>query len=152
MKEQVVVRELAPGGVWVEGVQASACESCQAKSGCGQQSLKKLGRPVTLWVETNQKLSIGDEVLVELPDGAVAMSALVLYGVPLLGLALGAVIASRFGVADWQTFLAACAGLAAGFAIARGMSERYQEQWQPRLIPPIDASSIPGCFSEPSGK
>lgn len=152
MREQVVVKELAAGGIWVEGVQASACESCQAKSGCGQQSLKKLGRPVTLWVETSQKFSVGEEVSVELPDGAVAMSALVLYGIPLLGLALGAVIASRFDMPDWQTFLGASAGLAVGFAVARGLSERYQEQWQPRLIPPIDSSSVPGCFSELSDK
>lgn len=149
MREQVVVTELGAGGVWVEGVQSSACESCQAKSGCGQQSLKKLGRPVSLWIKTDLRLQVGDQVVVELPDGAVAMSAMVLYGVPLAGLAIGAVIANHFGFADWQAFIGACIGLGAGFFVARVLSERYQERWLPQLVTPT-ASTIPKCFSDSS--
>ena len=150
MKEQVIVTSLADGGVWVEGVQASACQSCQAKSGCGQQSLKKLGRPVSLWVATTRPFKVGDQVLVELPDGAVAISALVLYGIPLFGLALGAMMASAAGLSDWQAFLGSATGLTLGFAVARKLANRYQEQWQPRIAPVV--SSTPGCFSDISAE
>jgi len=134
MKELVKVTSIASGGVWVEGMQSSACSSCQAKSGCGQESLKKLGKPVSLWVPTNKTLRVGEQAMVELPEGAVALSALALYGVPLCGLAGGAVAGQLSGLPEWQVLLAAGIGLGIGFAIAKRLANRYKQQWQPRLV------------------
>jgi len=135
MKERVRVTTIDAQGVWVEGVQASACASCQARSGCGQQALKELGRPVSLWVPiTGHSLQVGDQVMVELPEGAVARSALALYGVPLLGLTAGAALGQWAAWPEWQMLLSAGVGLVVGFVAARMLSERYQHQWQPRLV------------------
>lgn len=135
MKELVRVTSIESGGIWVEGVQSSACSSCQAKSGCGQQSLKQLGRPVSLWIPAvEHSVQVGDQVMVELPEGAVARSALALYGVPLIGLTLGAALGQWAAWPEWQMLLSAGVGLAIGFAVARGLSECYQHQWQPRLV------------------
>ena len=90
-RELVRVTERGKGGIWVEGVQQSACNSCSAKSGCGQHSLSKLGRPVRLWVDTPEQFEIGEIVELTLPQGSLAASAAALYGLPLLGLIAGAV-------------------------------------------------------------
>jgi len=58
-QEIVEVIEQGDGGIWVEAVQRSACNSCNARSGCGQHSMSKLGRPMRLWVNTEQKLQPG---------------------------------------------------------------------------------------------
>ena len=109
-KETVRVTGLGKGGIWVEGIQQSACNSCSAKSGCGQHSLSKLGRPVRLWVDTQDSFEVGEVVELTLPQGSLAASATALYGLPLLGLIIGAVIghqvwgesASNQGAQPWR--------------------------------------------------
>ena len=45
---QEVVQVVGTGddGIWVEGVQQSACGACSARAGCGQHTLSKMGKPV----------------------------------------------------------------------------------------------------------
>lgn len=129
-RETVRITELGKGGVWVEGIQLSACNSCQAKSGCGQHSLSKLGRPVRLWVETLENFQIDDVVELELPQGSLAISAATLYGFPLLGLVLGAIVGNAW-LSETLSLLTGALGLGAGFAAARLLSARYKDQWQP---------------------
>jgi len=144
-QEIVEVIEQGDGGIWVEAVQRSACNSCNARAGCGQHSLSKLGRPMRLWVSTEQPLQPGQQVVLTLPDGSLALSALALYGLPLLGLIGGAVIGQLSGSDGWAG-VAALAGLAGGFALARKLAARYQSQWQPTLKPGCER--IPMIHSE----
>ena len=136
----VVVTELGDGGVWVEGVQKSACNSCNARSGCGQHSLSKLGRPMRLWVESDKNLSVGQEVILSIPSGGLAVSALILYGLPLLTLITGASVGQLFG--DAPAAVGGLAGLAVGFILARNISRRYQDRWQPKLVPGCEQISV----------
>ena len=57
---QEVVQVVGTGddGIWVEGVQQSACGACSARAGCGQHTLSKMGKPVRLWVNTADSVSI----------------------------------------------------------------------------------------------
>ena len=144
-QEIVEVIEQGEGGIWVEAVQRSACNSCNARSGCGQHSMSKLGRPMRLWVNTEQKLQPGQQVVLSLPQGSLALSALVMYGLPLLGLIGGAVAGQLTGSDGWAG-LAAIGGLGAGFMLARRLAERYQSQWQPALKPGCER--IPMIHSE----
>jgi len=139
-QEIVVVTELGDGGVWVEGVQKSACNSCNARSGCGQHSLSKLGRPMRLWVEGGEHLKVGQEVILSMPTSGLAISALLLYGLPLLALIAGASIGQSFG--DLYAALAGLAGLSGGFFLARIISAHYQDRWQPKLLPGCDQISV----------
>ena len=140
-RETVRITKLGKGGVWVEGIQQSACNSCQAKSGCGQHSLSKLGRPVHLWVETQETFQTDDIVELELPQGSLAISAATLYGLPLLGLVLGAILGNAW-LSETLSLLTGAVGLAAGFGAARLLSARYKDQWQPLIsrahCPPHD--------------
>lgn len=139
-QEIVKVMQLAQGGVWVEAVQRSACSSCNARSGCGQHSLSQLGRPMRLWIEGGDGLRVGQEVVLSMPAGGLVLSALLLYGLPLLTLIVGAALGQGYG--DGAAAIAGLAGLALGFAAARMIARRYQQRWQPRLLPGCEKISV----------
>ena len=131
-QESVRVTELGMGGIWVEGIQASACGSCSANAGCGQHTLSKLGRPVRLWIDTEDTFSVGEVILLTLPQGSLAISAVVLYGLPLIGLIAGAVLGQYAG-GDVIAVLSSLVGLASGLLVARLLSAKYHQEWQPTV-------------------
>lgn len=170
-QEIVEVVEIGDGGIWVEGVQRSACGSCSARAGCGQHTLNKLGRPVRLWVETksvetksvetkrveaknvetteietagSNTYRVGDQVTLALPSGSLAFSALSLYGLPLIGLVLGAILGNlpdNQGASEVQSMLGAVLGLVLGLGAARWFARRNKSDWQPKIVP--------GCVGNP---
>lgn len=125
-------------GVWVEGIQQSACNACSAKSACGQHSLSKLGRKVKLWLETDEHLKQGEEIIIGLPEGALAKSAVVLYGLPLLFMLILAIVGEAAGggwlAADLSAIIFGVSGLIIGFALAKIWTDRNQHQWQPTFL------------------
>lgn len=132
-QEIVEVVEIGEGGVWVEGIQRSACGSCSARAGCGQHTLSKLGRPVRLWVETHDAYSLGNQVVLALPEGSLAFSALSLYGLPLIGLVIGAVLGNQGG-SEAQSMMAGMLGLVIGLGAARLFARRNKDDWQPTIV------------------
>lgn len=130
--ESAQIVAVEPQGVWVEAVQRSACQACQAKSACGQKTLSELGRPMKLWISTSQhRFQVGDQVTIELPRGGVAKSALVAYGIPLLLFVLAATLFSTWG--ELVSIAASMLALLAGFLIARLVSRRFAKNWTPRI-------------------
>lgn len=149
IEEQVVVTATTPEGAWVEGIQQSACGSCSAKAGCGQHTMSQLGKKVTLWLPFDSQfasasglseeglsinsLSVGQQIVVGLPEGAILRSTLVLYGVPLLALVLGAILGhSLWG--ELGSILSAILFMLLGFKLAGRISEKFKRQWQPQLL------------------
>ncbi len=133
-QEWVTVSQIDAGGIWVESLQRSACDSCSAKAGCGQRTLSQLGRPIRLWIDSEEQFAVDQQVLVELPSGGLAFSALLLYGVPLLALLLAAL----FGQVLENDILAAIIGLlglAIGLFISRRLTQKYKQWWQPKVLP-----------------
>jgi sigma-E factor negative regulatory protein RseC len=138
IEEQVVITSINQEGAWVEGIQQSTCGSCSAKAGCGQHAMSQLGRKVTLWLPLADlaaitRLSVGDQIVVGLPEGAILRSTVVLYGVPLMALVLGAII----GHAVWGeigSILISVLAMLAGFKLARYWSLQNQQHWQPHFI------------------
>lgn len=122
-------------GVWVEAIQQSACASCQSRQGCGQQALNKLGKPMRLWIATEQRPEIGQSVAVQMPTGGLALSALVLYGLPIIAALLSAMFGHQW-LAQSDTVTAACAtvGLIIGLGLARYYSFKYSHLWHPKII------------------
>lgn len=131
-QEMVEVTALADGGVWVEATQRSACGSCQARAGCGQHSLSQLGRPLKLWVPVSGDFRVGQQVLLILPRGSLAASAMVLYGLPLLLLLPGAGIGQWLG-GDGMAALLGAAGLIGGFWGGRIIARHFASRWQPKI-------------------
>lgn len=148
IEEQVVVTSINQEGAWVEGMQQSACGSCSAKAGCGQHAMTQLGRKVSLWLPLSDlsdaaaimPLNIGQQIVVGLPEGAILRSTVVIYGVPLIALVLGAII----GHAAWGevgSILISVLSMFIGFKLARNWSLQNKQHWQPHFIrhclPPV---------------
>lgn len=137
IEEQVVVTSKDVGGFWVEGVQQSACGSCSAKAGCGKHTMSQLGRKVSLWLPEDDSLdndfSIGQQVVVGLPEGAILRSTLVLYGIPLIFLLAGAIIGHALG-GELASILFSVFSMLLGFKLARSRAENNKRHWQPKFI------------------
>lgn len=138
-----VVEVRAPGVVVVRCEKHSMCGHCASSSLCqlgsdGQARLVEAGNPLGA--------AVGEQVRVAVSTRAFLQSALVLYGVPLLGLLLGAVGGNFIGpqlypgaAADLCAAASAMALLAASFAMIRLLSRRLPaEAFRPQIVAILD--------------
>lgn len=140
-QEWVTVTAIEAQGIWVESLQRSACDTCNARSGCGQRTLSQLGHTIRLWVPSTAKHHLGQQVLLQLPSGGLALSALLLYGIPLLFLLLAAAIGQVYG--ELPAIGAAVVGLLLGLLVGRLTTQKYRHLWQPQINNPcIETKSI----------
>ncbi|MEH6565183.1 MAG: SoxR reducing system RseC family protein [Halopseudomonas sp.] len=139
IEERGRVLSVEPGAVWVSTVRASTCGSCQAKAGCGQSLLQKLGAGATqgfIRALAENDWQVGDEVIIGVPEDALVHSALWVYLVPLLGLFVAALGAQAFGWPEPAIILFAAIGLLTGFLLVRWRAGRMQADphLQPRVL------------------
>lgn len=135
----------------LEVVRRSACGLCGKTRGCGISLFGRLfGHKNNVFkAENTIHAKPGDNVVVAIEEQAVLMSAMVIYGVPLSALLLGAILGNTLSdgtasQADMYAFAGAVAGLllglgwVKGYATARVMSHRYQ----PTILRLADAQVI----------
>jgi sigma-E factor negative regulatory protein RseC len=135
----------------LEVVRRSACGLCGKTRGCGISLFGRLfGHKNNVFkAENTIHAKPGDNVVVAIEERAVLMSAMVVYGVPLGALLLGAILGNALSdgtasQADMYAFAGAIAGLLSGlgwvkgYATARVMSHRYQ----PTILRLADAQVI----------
>ena len=74
----------------------AGCGRCHEEGGCGGHNLGKMfcSTPHTFRILNPEKGEVGERVRVLVPAGAVRLSALYAYGLPLLALFLGAICGS----------------------------------------------------------
>ena len=129
---------------WVQTIRASACESCSARSGCGQRVLAgaSAGRANQVLVTNHLNAHVGDEVSIAIEESALLSASLLVYAVPLILLVLGAVLGQQwFPAQDAGAVAGAIAGLAAGFAVARVAQTRSRFGYEPTLVDVQPAAS-----------
>ena len=103
IEEQGRVLSIEPGAVWVETIRRSTCGSCQARAGCGQALLSKLGsrsRQGFVRVLTDAVHQIGDEVIIGVPEHAVVSGSAWVYLVPLAALFVFSLLAQEAGMTE----------------------------------------------------
>lgn len=140
--------------LWIETVRRSACDSCQARNGCGQSVLQRLGlgaRQGVIRVVDEAPVShyrAGDEVVIGIEENAVVRGSVLVYLVPLLGLFAGALLAQSSGAAEPWIVFAAVSGLGAGFAVTGWLARRTQGD--PAFVPRLLGRAVdaPGVVSE----
>jgi len=90
---RAVVRGLDGAFVLIEAEQGG-CGRCHEKGGCGGQHLTQMlcAAPKTWRLENPGNLKIGDVVTVAIAAGQVRKTANLAYGLPVLGLLVGAVV------------------------------------------------------------
>lgn len=142
--------------IWVETQRKSVCGSCSAQKGCGTATLEKvLGKRRTqVMVISQVTVSPGDEVVIGIQESALLRGALALYGIPLLLMLLGAVIAEAVILSQTElpVVMGALLGLLAGLFYVALFSRKVQldPRYQPvvlRIISPtnhrIDSIFVP---------
>ncbi|MEH6386930.1 SoxR reducing system RseC family protein [Pseudomonas profundi] len=141
IEEQGRVLSVEDGAVWVETVRRSTCGSCQARAGCGQALLQRLGsgaRQGFIRVISDRDYQVGDEIIIGIPEDAVVRGSLWVYVVPLAGLFTSGSLASALSVSELSTIAAAFMGLVAGFGAVRWHARRSvtDQSLQPRVLRP----------------
>lgn len=116
---RAVVRACSGREAVVE-VEQGGCGRCHEEGGCGGQHLTQMfcAGARTYRVDNPDGLPVGAPVTVAIAAGAVRHSANLAYGLPVLGLILGAAAGMRLG-GDSGAMLGALAGLLAAWAFAR---------------------------------
>lgn len=123
--------------VWVQTIRQSACESCSARSGCGQRVLASVsdGRANQVLVHNAVNARVGDEVTLGIDEQALLAASLVVYAVPLLLMVLASIAGHKMsGGLDAGAIMGAVVGLAAGFWIGRWIQAGRGDRYQPRLL------------------
>lgn len=130
------------GAVWVETLRRSACDSCQARNGCGQSVLQRLGLGArsgfirALDQQAGQRCRIGDEVVIGVPEQAVLHGSVMVYLFPLLALFAGSLLAQFLGAPEGIIIVAGLSGLGCAFAIVRWHARHLGNQaaFTPRVL------------------
>ena len=149
LTEAAIVTRRDGTRVELELQRGSACGGCELSQGCGTGALGRLlgRRSKPLFIETEQQLEPGDEVLLALSESALVKASLTLYGLPLLGMVLAGLLAVSVAAAEWLVVVAAVTGFYAGYRTAAYLTNRLEDgQSTPyimkiRVNPAVDARS-----------
>ena len=138
VKEQAVVLRSEANRVAVELLRSGACEACELTPGCGTGALGRLlghrRKPVVL--ETTLDLRPGDRIVLGLPDAGFLGASLLIYGLPLLGAILAALVVKVvYALPEAMVALAALAGLGSGLAVSGGVARSgVASRIEPRIL------------------
>ncbi len=124
--ESARVVAVEAGGAWLESEGQSGCANCRDGRGCGVSVFQRLFRLPRhrLYLPTEERLSVGDHVVIALSQRAVLTASLWLYLAPLVGLLAGALLAEMLFSREWLTVVGAMAGLAGALGVVRGRQQR----------------------------
>jgi sigma-E factor negative regulatory protein RseC len=101
-----------------------ACTGCKGEGTCGLSGARK-GR--SLWVLDPLGVKPGDRVRVELSDEGLLAASFVLYGIPLAGLLIGALVGQVTG-GEKRSFIGAAVGMLASIPFIRLLGNRIPER------------------------
>lgn len=134
---------MANGVAWVQCESQAGCARCAAGEGCGAGLFARLLRgrlqelPVRLSASAAREPVPGEWVLIGLSTSAVQNASFLMYGLPLVGLLVGAVSGSialgSMGLVslalgnDLAALLGAVIGLVGGLALARRYAGRITD-------------------------
>tara|TARA_B100000780_G_scaffold195988_1_gene138323 strand:+ start:809 stop:1321 length:513 start_codon:yes stop_codon:yes gene_type:complete len=143
MIEQVAhVQAVDQASVWLDTLRLSTCNSCSMKSGCGQrlmnQAINCKRSRIELPVPHNIALSVGDDVVLGIPQKAFIKASLLTFAMPLIIMLITASLAQWWANSEPLTVVAAIVGLGLGLFLLRWYSQSdtllNSNQWQPVIL------------------
>ena len=131
IEEQAIVIKASKESVTLEVVRSKPCGLCGQVRGCGNSIWGKIFSHQSGHIETRNNLNakLGDIVILGIDETLMLKSSLMLYGVPLLLMFLGMVIANSFAkeMTELYTLVGAVLGLSLGvLMIKRVINEKMQ--------------------------
>ena len=131
IEEQAIVIKASKEIVTLEVVRSKPCGLCAQVRGCGNSIWGKIFSHQSGHIQTRNNLNakLGDIVILGIDETLMLKSSLMLYGVPLLLMFLGMVIANSFAkeMTELYTLVGAVLGLSLGVVmIKRVINEKMQ--------------------------
>lgn len=126
---------------WVETQQMSACHTCAAKAGCGQNLLSNVFPTKRQHLKLSTRtfadpIHLYDQVELAIPEQSIVKGAFLLYGLPLMMLLMGTILATYIVPAnDLIAGLGALFGFGIAVVVIRLHSywHRYDPQYHPMI-------------------
>ena len=117
---------------------ASACPRCAAGNGCGAGLMAGTGakRQVEARVRDGLVVAVDDVVEISLAPDNLLRAAVIVYGSPMLGAAIGALIAFWLSLGDGASAIATLLGLGFGLVVSRW--QLRQASCLSRFVPTIE--------------
>ncbi|MCL2658373.1 MAG: SoxR reducing system RseC family protein [Betaproteobacteria bacterium] len=114
-----VVVEIHAGEALLRVSENAGCGRCETAGGCRSGMLTELfgQRCSTYRVAAAPGVQVGNVVQVSIPEGGVLWAVGLVYGLPLIGLFVGAITAERLAWSAASSALAALFGAMLGFAL-----------------------------------
>lgn len=141
VEEQAVIVDLKDGVAMLEVIRRKPCGLCGQTRGCGVSMWGKLFRHRSHVFKAQNRIDakVGDFVIVGVEEQALLRSALLVYGVPLVTLLAGALVASlAWGGEhrDASTVIGAVLGLIVGLLWAKGHTAGhvFDSRYQPVIL------------------
>jgi len=127
-----VIRELDGQEAIVE-VEQGGCGRCHEKGGCGGQHLSQMfcSQIKTYRVANPNGVAVGEKVLIGISSGSIRRSANLAYGLPLLGLVIGALIGMNVA-GDPGAMLGGGIGLFVAWLLLRQKIDARSGNWEVR--------------------
>lgn len=121
LEQTAQVTRTAPDGIWVQAVEPSGCGTCGGQ-GCSSRRIAELfqRKPRHFLVDCDLSLAPGDRVVVGIAHGSVLKSALRAYGLPLVLMLAGALLAHGILPGDGPALMGMLLGAVVGWLAARG--------------------------------
>ncbi len=141
LQETGTIVKIDTDALWVETLQKTACQSCSAQKGCGQQVLAKaLTSSTVIRVLLDGKspgnFQLDQQVVIGIPDDVVVLGSLLIYLLPLVMLILFATLSFHLVPSDGIAAAGAIVGLVVGGLLVRWRSAatRHDPRLQPVLL------------------
>ncbi len=138
VKEQAKVTGLDGNWALVQMQRQSACSHCEVSNGCGTGAIGRLlgHRRKPVKIKNEYQLKPGDNVVLGLPEGAFLKASLLIYGLPLLGLIGGGMLALWIThESELFAIFFAAAGFVTGLQISAQLARKhYSSQFSPKIL------------------
>lgn len=124
--EAAQVVDVDTDGVWLETGVQRGCANCREGRGCGVSIFQRLFRLPRhrVFLPTDERLSVGDHVVIAMAQRALLIASLWLYMAPLAALLLSALVLDLAFSIEWLTVVGGLAGLVGMLVIVRGRQTR----------------------------
>lgn len=126
--EQATVTACDGNRVAVRLERQSACGGCELSQGCGigvlGRLLGKSDRPLLL--DTDRQFRPGDRLQLRFSEAALVRASLTVYGLPLMGGFVGALVAAGAGLTDPLVLVFSIAGFYLGLKVAARRARRLE--------------------------
>jgi len=138
IEEQAIVTGLDGDLAMIRMQRHSVCSQCELNKGCGTGAIGRLlgHRNKPLAIRNNFNLKVGDSVLLGLPDKAFLKASLLIYGLPLMALIGGGLLA-QWAITESQliVIIISTAGFITALYLSGIIAKKYfSKQFDPHIL------------------